>query len=261
MTNAVILSAGQGKRLKPFTDDRPKCLVPVNGRPVLDWQLSALADAGVTHATVITGFGAGSVEAFTNINAAPLSVECVYNPFYAVSDNIGTLWIARNYLTGNSLLINGDTLIDPRIIRKVIAEATAPVTVTIDHKEQYDSDDMKVRCNGTDLSAIGKTLEAPVDGESIGLIRLQKDGADILRQTLDNVLRTPDGLRLWYLSVIDTLAKQNRVGTVSITGLPWAEIDFPADLTKASKIIQQFRWNNTLRSLTKHDIAQERQHD
>ena len=242
MTNAVILSAGQGKRLAPFTDSRPKCLVPVNGKPILDWQLRALADAGIEDVTVVTGFGAQSVETFTNICVPEISVRCIFNPFYAVSDNIGTLWIARDFLRDDSLLINGDTLLDPRIIRKVCDEATATVSVTVDHKEQYDADDMKVRIKDGNLTAIGKTLTEPVDGESIGLLRFIDEGADLLRTALDGIIRTPDGLNLWYLSIIDRLAQQTKVGTVSITGLPWAEIDFPSDLAGASDIVRQFEW-------------------
>jgi len=242
MTNAVILSAGQGKRLAPFTDTRPKCLVPVNDRPILDWQLRALADAGVEHVTVVTGFGAESVEVFINVSAHQVGVQCVFNPFYAVSDNIGTLWVARDFLTDDCLLINGDTLLDPRIIRKVIGEATAPVSVTVDHKAQYDADDMKVRIKNGCLASIGKALADPIDGESIGMLRFIDDGSDRLRDALDTIIKTPEGLQLWYLSVIDSLAQQMPVGTVSISGLPWAEIDFPSDLTKAADVVRQFEW-------------------
>ena len=59
----VILSAGQGKRLSPLTDDRPKCLVELSGRSVLHWQLRHLASVGVTEAVVVTGFRADAVEA------------------------------------------------------------------------------------------------------------------------------------------------------------------------------------------------------
>jgi len=63
MTNAVILSAGQGKRLSPLTDSRPKCLVQIGGRPILEWQIRALADAGVEDIAVVTGFCGDAVEA------------------------------------------------------------------------------------------------------------------------------------------------------------------------------------------------------
>ncbi len=256
MTNAVILSAGQGKRLAPYTDNRPKCLVPVNGKPILDWQLRALADAGIENVTVVTGFGADSVDTFVNICVPEISVQCVFNPFYAVSDNIGTLWIARNFLTNDSLLINGDTLLDPRIIRKVCDEATAEISVTVDHKNQYDADDMKVRITDGNLVSIGKTLAEPIHGESIGMLRFIDEGADLLRSTLDTIIRKPHGLDLWYLSIIDKLAQQTKVGTVSITGLPWAEIDFPSDLAGASDIVHQFKFKdlNRIETIAALDI-------
>lgn len=244
MTNAVILSAGQGKRLAPYTDNRPKCLVPVNGKPILEWQLRALADAGIENVTVVTGFGADSVDTFINVCVPEITVQCIFNPFYAVSDNIGTLWIARDFLANDSLLINGDTLLDPRIIRKVCDEATAKISVTVDHKNQYDADDMKVRITDGEVTSIGKTLTEPVDGESIGMLRFIDEGADLLRATLNKIIRKPDGLDLWYLSIIDRLAQQTKIGAVSIKGLPWAEIDFPSDLAGASDIVRQFKFTD-----------------
>ncbi len=94
MTNAVILSAGQGKRLSPLTDARPKCLVPIAGRPILEWQVRALATAGVDDITVVTGFCANAVEAMLMTINVPAEVSTVYNPFYTVADNIGSCWAA-----------------------------------------------------------------------------------------------------------------------------------------------------------------------
>jgi len=242
VTNAVLLAAGRGRRLSPLTDSKPKCLIRIAGVPILEWQLRALAAAGVEEATVVTGFGAEAVEAAVAVSAAPIRVSCLHNPFYAVADNIGSVWLARDRLGADSVLINGDTLVDPRILARVLTEARAPVSVTIDTKPAYDSDDMKVRLDGARLLRIAKTLEAPVDGESIGLIRFRDDGGPRFAAAVEAALHAPEALSRWYLSVVDALAAEGAVGAVSIAGLPWAEIDFAHDLPIAAARLADFAW-------------------
>ena len=240
MTNAVILSAGQGKRLSPLTDARPKCLVPIAGRPILEWQLRALATAGVDEITVVTGFCANAVEAMLMTINVPAEVRTVYNPFYTVADNIGSCWAARDLIGPDTLLLNGDTLFEPEIVSRVLEQATAPISVTIDRKEMYDSDDMKILREGDRLTAIGKTLELPVDGEAIGMIRFQGNGGNRFVAAMRSALNDQATLKRWYLSIIDELAREGGVGVVSIEGLTWSEIDFPRDLPIAESKVARY---------------------
>jgi len=240
MTNAIILSAGQGKRLSPLTDARPKCLVPIAGRPILEWQLRSLAAAGVDEVVVVTGFCADAVEAMLMTTNVPIDVRTVYNPFYTVADNIGSCWAAKDLFGDDTLLLNGDTLFEPEIVTRVLEQATAPISVTIDAKGNYDSDDMKIRREGDRLTAIGKTLELPVDGEAIGMIRLQNGGGDRFVAAMRAALQHEETLKRWYLSIIDELAREGGVGVVSIEGLTWSEIDFPRDLPIAESKVSRF---------------------
>lgn len=250
MTNAVILSAGQGKRLAPMTDTRPKCLVKVGGQPILYWQLQALAQVGVEEVTIVTGFGAGMVETAVRTLNLPRVPECLYNPFFAVADNIGSCWMAREHFGSDTLLLNGDTIVDPRILRKVLAEAEAPISVTIDRKAKYDDDDMKIRRDGQRLTAIGKTLTGRIDGESIGCLRFRGEGGAIFVNAMREALDDQAALRRWYLSIIDQIAATGSVGTVSIEGLPWTEIDFLRDLPIAESRIADFDWSGRARVAT-----------
>ena len=125
---AIILSAGQGKRLSPLTDTRPKCLVELSGRTVLHWQLKHLAQAGITEAVVVTGFAADTVESEVAGLAIPgLTVRTLFNPFYALTDNLATCWLARGEMRGDFLLLNGDTLFEAPIAERLIAAPPAPM--------------------------------------------------------------------------------------------------------------------------------------
>ena len=93
---AIILSAGQGRRLSPLTDTRPKCLIDLSGKSVLHWQLLHLRAAGVKEVVVVTGFGAEAVEEeIEQLALTDLKVRTLFNPFYGLTDNLATCWLAR----------------------------------------------------------------------------------------------------------------------------------------------------------------------
>src|SRR3546814_13242235 len=103
----------------------PKCLIDVDGRSSLDWQLRALAEAGVTNAAVVVGYRARRVQAHLDATAPPLPVDLVYNPFWRVASSIGSVWAARDHLDGPFVLMNGDTVFEPRVIAGAIRAAGA----------------------------------------------------------------------------------------------------------------------------------------
>lgn len=238
---AIILSAGQGRRLLPLTARAPKCLLPVQDEvSVLEFQLQTLSTCGITEASVIVGFGAEQVEETLERRPIPgLDVRAVYNPFYARSDNLATVWLARSEMSDDFLLMNGDTLFTEEVLERLLAAREAPVTLTINVKDRYDDDDMKVSLDGEGrLLAVGKTLPPEVvDGESIGLMRFCGKGVTAFRAALEDVIRDPEALDLWYLSVVNGLADSVRIETANITGLWWGEIDRLEDLTEVRKAL------------------------
>lgn len=230
---ALILGAGQGSRLLPLTEQLPKCLLDLSGRSMLEWQLRALAETGIRETVVVTGFRADLVEdALTRITPLGMTVRTLFNPFYKLADNLASCWMARAELRGPCLVLNGDTLFEPEIARRLLAAPSAPITVTIDRKPGYDADDMKVEVEGDRLRAIGKTLSAErVNGESIGFLRFDTEGAAVFVAELERTMRTAEGPGLWYLSAINRLAGAGAdIRVTSIEGLQWGELDFPADL-------------------------------
>jgi choline kinase len=236
---ALILSAGQGSRLLPHTENTPKCLLDLGGRSMLEWQLHALAEAGVRETVVVTGFREDLVRQELERHAPrQMHTRTLYNPFYKLADNLASCWMARSELDGPCMILNGDTLFEPEIARRLIAAPAAPITVTIDRKPGYDADDMKVCTDGDRLTAIGKTLPAgEVTGESIGFLRFDASGAAQFVAEIERTMRTPEGPKLWYLSAIHRLAAAGvQVRVASIEGLEWSELDFPADLVRSRAI-------------------------
>jgi len=239
---AIILSAGQGSRLGHLVDDRPKCLIDFGGRTLLDRQLDTLEANGVHEAVVVTGFHDELVqEAIARRSGGP-RVTTVFNPFYKVADNTGSLYMAREALAGDCLVWNGDTLVSNALMAKVVGNDRPGICVTIDRKDGYDDDDMKVVEEGGRLKAIGKRIDAGVNAESIGLLAFRSGGAEQFRSAVEAAMRTSEGTTIWYLRVINHVAQGGDVWTLDINGEEWGEVDFPPDVEAARELVAG--WDN-----------------
>jgi choline kinase len=191
---------------------------------------------------VVTGFRSDLVEnALPAITPRGMQVRTLFNPFYKVADNLASCWMVRHEMAGPALILNGDTLFEPEIARRLLAAPDAPITVTIDCKAEYDDDDMKVITAGDRLTAIGKKLPmAEVTGESIGFLRFNPAGAATFVAEIERTMHTLEGVGLWYLSAIHRLANTGvDVRVASIEGLQWGELDFPADLVDCRSIAER----------------------
>jgi choline kinase len=235
---AVILSAGQGKRLLPLTADTPKCILPIMGQTLIEWQIDELIKCGLDQVTVVLGYRADKVERILSSRYGNYRVRTVYNAAYAVSDNLVSCWAAHDEMDEDFVLLNGDTLFETAVLKRLLETDEGPVTVVVSHKNEYDADDMKVELDGCQLVKIGKDLlPSQVDGESIGMILFRDTGPKMFRDAIQKALRDPSSQMKWYLSVIDEMARNIPVWTCSINGLQWCEVDYPADLKQAEKVV------------------------
>ncbi|MSV45647.1 MAG: NTP transferase domain-containing protein, partial [Actinobacteria bacterium] len=125
MTRAIILAAGEGNRLRPHTEDRPKALVPLAGKPLLEWQLEVLGRVGVSDITIATGYRADQLESY--------GTRRVHNPRFDSTNMVVSLIAAREQLlSGDDLLIAyGDIIYQPNIVKALLADE-ADVSITID---------------------------------------------------------------------------------------------------------------------------------
>ena len=241
-TKAVILSAGQGRRLLPLTENSPKCLLPISGKTIIEWQIDALLAAGIKEISVVTGFQTGLVEALLQQRYPDhKQIRTLFNPFFEVADNLASCWIARSVMDCDFLLLNGDTVFDVSLLTQVLESESAPITLSIDYKKVYDADDMKVQLDKKGLvKHVNKTLtEDQIDAESIGLIYFRSNGPILFRDAVEEALRYPAELKSWYLTIIDALAGKHLVNVCAIPGHRWCEIDYSSDLTKAQELFSK----------------------
>lgn len=240
---AIILSAGQGRRLLPYTASVPKCLVDVSGRAVLDWQLRALRAAGIDSVALVIGFEADKVEAHLARHCpVGVDVRTYFNPRFAQADNLISCLAAREEMDEDFILLNGDTLFEPPVVTRVRNSEAAPVSVAVATKAIYDADDMKVSCRGQFVTHIDKKVPArEIDGEAIGMSLFRGAGPGLFAAALERIVAAPDAHRRFYLSAVNHLAAQNLVRAVAVDDLLWTEIDYPADLERAEMMVSDWR--------------------
>jgi choline kinase len=231
---AIILSAGRGSRLLPLTDLMPKCLVPVGGRAILDHQLGALAEAGVREAVVVAGYRHDQVGAHLATHRAPLAVTLRFNPFWAVSSSIGSVWAARDMLDDAFCLLNGDTTLTGPILARALAHDgeydRAGVGLVVEPIARANTDDMLVHVAGERVTAVSKTLPPEqATHRSRGVVAGAQSG---YLPVLDRVIAGAEGINAYHHDVVAALATQGAVHAIVEESGGWVEIDRPEDVER-----------------------------
>jgi L-glutamine-phosphate cytidylyltransferase len=227
----IILAAGKGERLLPLTRNTPKSLLEIgNGLTVLENQLETIGENGINKIVIVTGYKSEQIEAkikdYNNFD-----IKIVYNPFYDISNNLVSAWMARYEMTDDFIIINGDVIFNSNVIKGLL-NANTDICIAINKKEQYDEEDMKVKINDGVISSISK--EIPIDeadGESIGMIKFRTKGKARLISTLDNLVRNKKFVMAFLPAAIQRIIEEGyTVNFFQSSPDDSAEIDFHPDL-------------------------------
>ncbi|HTE64086.1 MAG TPA: phosphocholine cytidylyltransferase family protein [Solirubrobacteraceae bacterium] len=236
----LVLAAGAGRRLAPFTDTLPKTLVPVDGdRTILDIALGNLKAAGIDDVAVVTGYAAAAVR---ERKAAlerrhGVTLELVLNERAEIWNNAYSLWCARELFGEGVLLVNGDTVHPPSVEETLLANRGPDILLALDDVKPLADEEMKVRVDGDGrMTRINKALDpATARGEYIGVTLIEPAAAaplaDALRATFE---RDP---QLYYEDGFQEYADRGGwVGVAPIGAVDWAEVDDHRDLERAREI-------------------------
>lgn len=227
---AVLLAAGAGTRLRPLTDTRPKCLLEVGGRPLLDYQLEALMQYGIQDVLVVTGHAAEQI-----VRRYGKRVRTLHDPDYATTNNLHSFWAAREEFAGRDLLcLHADLLFHPDILRPCF-ESDADVCVVLDRALVEET--MKARVENERVVEIGKNIPADrAFGTFLGIARFAPSASARLPVVLDALVREEKNRNAYFTSCLPALAAEgHRVAYTLTARLPWIEIDVEEDLERAHK--------------------------
>lgn len=229
---AVILAAGKGTRLCEMTAKVPKCLVPVNGRPILEYQLRPLEAAGIRDILVVTGYCSDQVEAYSRGR-----FRTIRNEDYAATNSICSLWLARDEVDEcDFILFNGDVLADPQLIRNLI-NCSAPCAALIDNRKVLVDGEMNVIIHDEKISEFSKNVRAvDADGESVQITKFGKREASLLFARIEQVIGAGETQRFPAFAY-DVIFEQSEMRPVYVNNHWYFEIDTPEDYEKCIQAI------------------------
>ncbi|MFC1411159.1 sugar phosphate nucleotidyltransferase [Streptacidiphilus sp. N1-12] len=244
----LVLAAGAGRRLRPYTDTLPKALVPVDGeRTILDLTLGNFAEVGIKDVAIVVGYRA---EAVYERRAAleqkyGLTLTLVDNDKAEVWNNAYSLWCARALFAEGLLLANGDTVHPASVQRTMLdanarltAEGSAPgILLALDTVKKLADEEMKVVVDpALGMRRITKLMDpAEATGEYIGLTVINPSAAEDLASALQATFeRDPD---LYYEDGYQEMVNRGqRVDVQPIGEVSWVEIDNHEDLARGREI-------------------------
>lgn len=246
---AIIVAAGMGSRLRPYTDDRPKTLVPVGGKPMLARQIDSYFTAGVTDFTIIRGY-------LKDRLIVP-GAELVDNDDYENNNILMSLFHAAHRMPEGFVSSYGDIVFGPEAVRAVL-DTPGDIVLCVDRqwKSIYEGRDQHplteaevARCDGERVVRVGKKTVSVEDahGEYIGLFRASPAGARLLQERyrerlathLDQPYGTAKSLRKAYVTDLfnDLIDDGVPVHVAYIDG-GWREIDTVQDLERAELLFR-----------------------
>ena len=235
---ALILAAGQGTRIRMVHGERPKCLIRVDGRTILDHQLQSLHVAGIHDVGIVVGYQEDQI--IRHVRGSHYdkgqTISFIKNPAFATTNNIYSLWLARDWLGGDSFAcLNADVVYDPCILQAALA-SKEPVSMIVD--PEWRDETMKVIISGDRVIQMSKRIPAErFSGTYIGITVFSAQGTQRLFDKLAKLVGSGRVNEFFNIAVQQLADERVRVGFTSTAGLPWAEIDDPADLMFAQQSV------------------------
>ena len=239
-----VLAAGKGTRLWPLTKNTPKSIIELgDGTTLLERQIhTSIKSKIIDEVVLITGYRAEQIDAKILEYQKDIKISVIYNPVYDITNNLVSLWTAHyKMLEDDFIITNGDNIYKDNVFNKIQPQLKEIIQVTIDYKEHYDDDDMKVAFDEEgNIKFINKAISLnETSAESVGLVLVKGERSrTIFVNKILNLVRDKEYLNKFWLEIFNALVNDG-VGLkkVEIHAQEWREVDFHPDVEILKKLI------------------------
>jgi len=239
---AIILAAGVGSRIRPLTDNRPKCLLKVDGKTILEMMISHLQGCGINEVVFVLGYLQEQIKGFVKTNFPDLKAHFVTNVRYAETNTGFSLMLTREYIKeSNFIKFDADVVFDKEILKKLI-ECEYVNCLCIDKNINLDAEEIKVIIEDENRVIKASKTVNPKDavGESIGIEKISSETAKLLFAELEKMMEDEKNHQEYYESAYERLIEKSvPFYALDISGLKWTEIDTKEDFIIAERIFSQ----------------------
>ena len=234
----VILAAGMAKRLRPLTDTKPKCLLEVGGRTLLERTVRAMQQAGISEFVVVTGYRAEQIREFLSSHFSIVNFHFLHNADYEHNNNIYSLWMAGEFVRGKEfLLMDSDILCDPAAVARIAHEPESALAL---NRHECGEEEIKVIVDAdghiTEISKVCSIQDAI--GESVGIEKMTADYSTALYKELDQMIVKEGLIDVFYERCFERLIPQGHTfKVVDTTDYFSYELDTPEDFQRAQELM------------------------
>ena len=235
----VILAAGMAKRLRPLTDDKPKCLLEIGHGCLLKRTVDALVQNGINEIVIVTGYRGNMIKDFIEKNySSDVTFHFISNDVYDTTNNIYSLWLAKKVVDGKDfILLDSDILFDPKLISIMLKKNNSALSVS---RHELGDEEMKVVVNANnDIIEISKTcIPSEALGESVGIEKIDSEYSNALFKELDEMMLNEKLVDIFYERAFERLIPKGYMfSVVDTTDIFSIELDTVEDFNQAKKLI------------------------
>src|SRR5262245_29580679 len=228
----VILAAGKGSRLNGTLGDKPKCLLRVGNKTLVERQIESFRSVGIDDIAVVVGCQAERVQ-----RTCGHRIAYVENTRFAQTNSLYSLWLARPLLLDGFVVMNCDVLFHPQLLEDLVTSRHEDALLISYCDGPYSDEEMKIIVRRGRVVEIAKTLDPEdADGENLGVVKFGGDGARLLTRLMDQRV-SAGNLRDWAPKAFGEFARLRPLYVIGTRGYPWTEIDFPEDYERAVREI------------------------
>ncbi len=235
---AVILAAGMASRLRPLTNDKPKCLLEIGGKTLLQRTVDNVVENGISSIVVVTGYRGEMIRKFLTSTYPSLDIRFIENKDYQTTNNIYSLWLTRPYAEGRDfMLLDSDIVFDGRIISRLLNRDDSTLAV---NSHELGEEEIKIITDGNGkVAEISKTcsIEKAV-GESVGIEKMTAEYSAALFGELATMIEKENLKDVFYERAFERLIpKGHKFGITDTTDLFSMELDTVDDFNSAEELI------------------------
>jgi histidinol-phosphate/aromatic aminotransferase/cobyric acid decarboxylase-like protein/choline kinase len=243
---AIILAAGMGKRLGKYTQDGTKCMVRVNGKSLIERALEALIDIGIKRVILVVGYRAEALRAFLEGRYPALEIIYVTNEIYETTNNIYSLWLAREFLSADdTILLESDLIFQGKILAQLLADPEPNLAVVSKYESWMDGTVTMLDDERNIISVIDKTAfkwkRVAEYYKTVNIYKFSKEFSRSYYLPFLEAYLSAFGHNQYYEQVLKVLAflEDVRFKGFPVKGRRWYEIDDPNDLAVAETIFSE----------------------
>ena len=241
LPKVIILAAGAGNRLRPYTADRPKCMLELGGKALIDRQLHTLRSCGLTDISIITGYLKGKVEA--------LGYPTVENPAWEITNMVMSLWCAFDRLKEDIIISYADIIYQRSVLETLLA-CNADMAVVVDcgfrkyweFRFENPLDDLESLAISPDdcIQSIGQKVESmdEIEAQYIGLMRFKGDGLKNLKKHMVSISRTEKFAKMYMTDLLQDIINHGECIKAVKINHGWLEFDSVEDFLVSQKLLE-----------------------